>query len=350
MTLALPLARLLFLATFWLSVAAHAAGFSFIEVPADGNGPALRGAVWTPCASAPGRIALDPLVIAGTRDCPVAGSALPLVVVSHGTGGSFLGHHDTAAALADAGFVVAAISHPGDNFQDLSRQGHLSAFATRPVDMKRLVDHMLGAWPGRSALDADRIGLFGFSRGGYTGLVAVGALPDLTLRKDLCPADSRVPLCGEIRRGDLPALLVSPARDPRIKAAVIVDPLSVFDAAGLKQVTVPLQLWASEFGGDGVTPDSVAAVRRDLPAPPDWHVAAGAAHFAFLAPCAPAMANALPEICRDGPGFDRTAFHTAFNAEVVAFFRRRLASPGHALQALQALQTPHAPQAPRAPQ
>jgi predicted dienelactone hydrolase len=33
---------------------------------------------------------------------------LPLLVMSHGTGGSTLGHFDTAVALADAGFVVAA--------------------------------------------------------------------------------------------------------------------------------------------------------------------------------------------------------------------------------------------------
>lgn len=42
-----------------------AAGFSFIEVPADKDIPALRGAVWTPCAFAPGKIPLGPLVIAG---------------------------------------------------------------------------------------------------------------------------------------------------------------------------------------------------------------------------------------------------------------------------------------------
>lgn len=314
--------RLLSIATLCLSATfAHAAGFSFINVPADSNGPALRGAVWTPCQSAPGEIKLDPLVIAGTRDCPVVGSHLPLVVMSHGRGGSFLLNHDTAAALADAGFVVAAINHPGDNFQDLSREGDLSAFATRPVDMRRLVDYMLGHWPGHAKIDPERVGFFGFSRGGYTGLVAIGAVPDFTLRKDLCPPASHLPACEEIRRGELPP---PPAPDPRIKAAVIVDPLSVFDAKGLRKVTVPVQLWASAYGGDGVAPQSVAAVRRDLPTPPEWHVAAKAAHFAFLAPCSAAMSSEMPDICRDGPGFDRVAFHAEFDADVVSFFERHL--------------------------
>ncbi|WP_010461087.1 alpha/beta hydrolase family protein [Acidovorax radicis] len=300
---------------------AHAAGFAFIEVPADKDGPALRGAVWSPCSAPPGRIELAPLVLQGTRDCPLTGQGLPLIVMSHGTGGSALGHHDTAATLADAGYVVAAISHPGDNFQDLSRQGHLSAFATRPVDMKRLTDYMLGAWHRHAQLDASKVGLFGFSRGGYTGLVTIGAVPDWTLRQDLCPPESSRPLCGEIRRKELPA---PPARDARIRAAVIVDPLSVFDAKGLGQVGIPVQLWASALGGDGVTPQSVETVRQGLPSAPDWHVAANAGHFAFLAPCPPALVEAMPAICRDAAGFDRVAFHQTFNAQVLAFFQRHI--------------------------
>lgn len=302
---------------------ARAAGFTFIEVPADKDGPALRGAVWSPCSTPPGRIDLAPLVLQGTRDCALAGQGLPLVVMSHGAGGSALGHHDTAAALADAGFVVAAINHPGDNFQDMSRQGHLSAFATRPVDMKRLTDYMLSAWPQRAQLDADKVGFFGYSRGGYTGLVAIGAKPDWTLRPDLCPPLSMRPLCGEIRRNEIPA---TPAPDPRIRAAVIVDPLSVFDAKGLGQVNTPVQLWASALGGDGVTPQSVEMLRTGLPRAPDWQVAAHARHYAFLAPCSPALAEVAPDICRDAPGFDRAAFHKDFNAQVVPFFQRHIAA------------------------
>ena len=319
------LPRLLLLCTFGLaSTLAHAAGFSFIEVPADKDGPALRGAVWSPCPTPAGKIALDPLVIDGVHDCPISAARLPLVVVSHGRGGSFLGHHDTAAALADAGFVVAAISHPRDNFQDASPPGTMSVYATRPVDIKRLVDYMLGGWTGRAALDPGRVGIFGFSRGGYTALATIGAVPNFGLREDLCTPNSGIPNCVERLRSEPPPPL---AKDARIKAAVIADPLSFFDARGLQQVSIPVQLWASALGGDNVTPESVAAVRAGLPKAPEWHVAANAGHFAFIAPCPPAMAKALPEICVDKPGFDRAAFHAGLNADVVRFFRKELAPP-----------------------
>jgi predicted dienelactone hydrolase len=54
---------------------------------------------------------------------------------SRTVGGDFIGHHDTAETLADAGFIVAAISHPGDTVSDMSRSGDLSVMIERPTDI-----------------------------------------------------------------------------------------------------------------------------------------------------------------------------------------------------------------------
>jgi len=54
-----------------------------------------------------------------------------------------------------------------------------------------------------------------------------------------------------------------------------------------------------------------------------------AGHSAFLAPCSPQLAAAVPRICTDDPaGFDRVAFHRDFNASVEMFFRERLVGDG----------------------
>jgi len=313
----------------------QAAGFSFIEVPADASGQALRGAVWSPCAEHAGKIEIDPFIIDGVKNCPVSGAQRSLVVVSHGYGGSFFSHRDTADALANAGFVVAAINHSDDNYQIRGGPNDkISALATRSTDIKRLIDYMRQQWGGHLALAADKVGFFGFSRGGYTGLVLAGAQPDFyrlpPLPSSPCVATPDSPACGQVRQ-NFQALLALPlAHDNRIKAAVVADPLSmVFTAESLKNVTIPIQLWASAYGGDGVTPESVAAVRRNLPTAPDWHVAENAAHFGFLVPCPPALLAEKLEICRDQPGFDRVAFHTDFNAQVLAFFRQHLEQPPH---------------------
>jgi predicted dienelactone hydrolase len=224
---------------------AEAAGFRFIEIASDGDGPALHGAIWSPCAEPPGEILLGRTTLLGVKDCAIRGDRLPLVVISHGGGGDFIGHRDTAEALADAGFVVAAVNHPGDTVRDPNLKGDFSVVVERPTEIKRLIDFMLAASPTASHIDPKHVGFFGFSRGGYTGLVLVGATPDwgaaaLDLCQDLSPD-----ICGQLRRAEYPA--VTPTRDPRIKAMAVADPLAiVLTRQGLQGVTTPIQLWASE--------------------------------------------------------------------------------------------------------
>jgi predicted dienelactone hydrolase len=291
-----------------------------IDVPADADGPALNGAMWSPCSEPPGEIDLGNIAVPGVKDCPISGDKMPLVVVSHGRGGSFIGHHDTAETLADAGFIVAAISHPGDTVSDMSRSEDLSVWVERPADIKRLIDFMLAASPAASKIDSERIGFFGFSRGGYTGLVLIGANPDWAI--PLCQRSSGASICEQILRKDF---RVQPlAHDPRVKAAVIADPFSLFFTGdSFAAVKVPIQLWVSERGGDGVTPESVAAVDKSLTEKHEYHVVPNSAHFAFL-PCSPAMAKNRPELCTDARGFGRVAFHKQFNADVLGFLRTHL--------------------------
>jgi predicted dienelactone hydrolase len=306
-------------------------GFRFIEVPADNDEPTLQGAMWYPCAAPAEEIDLGDITatfeitLSGSKECPISGDRLPLVVVSHGRRSHFVLHHDTAEALADAGFVVAAVNHPGDTYFDMSRSAKLSAFVERPTDIKRLVDFMLGASPAAPNIDRERIGFFGFSRGGYTGLVLIGVDPDWANASDFCRQSSSS-WCEQIRRREFPAQPL--AHDQRIKAAVMADPHAVFfTARNLAAVNVPVQLWASEYGGDGVTPEGVAAVGNSLAAKHEYRVVPNAGHFAFLIPCPPALAKAVPEICGDAPGFDRVALHQQFNSDVLGFFRTYLVNP-----------------------
>jgi predicted dienelactone hydrolase len=123
---AMTMTRLSFILTALLCLAtslAHAAGFQFIEVPGSGALQPLKGAVWYPCAQPANEVKLGPFIMSVAKDCPIAGKKLPLVVISHGRGGTFLDHRDTAEILADAGFIVVAINHPGDNAMDKSRTG-----------------------------------------------------------------------------------------------------------------------------------------------------------------------------------------------------------------------------------
>lgn len=108
------------LAAILATTCVHAAGFQH-EFAADPNGKPLEIGIWYPSQTTPKSMFIGPTTMSVASNGPVEGRALPLVVISHGTGSSFLGHYDTAIALADAGYVVAAVTHTGDNYADQSR-------------------------------------------------------------------------------------------------------------------------------------------------------------------------------------------------------------------------------------
>ena len=294
------------------------------------HGPMLSGAIWYPCAAKPQSVPLGNLAVPftnsldGAKDCPVTGAKLPLIVISHGRSGWFGLHHDTAEALADAGFVVAAITHPGDNGNDSSQSESLSNWASRPVDMIHLIDFMLKDWKDRDVIDASKVGFFGFSKGGYTGLVLIGATLDFERTAFFCTNNSA--FCEQVRSGDVPKNL---PREIRIKAAVIADPAPTvaFTKSTLASIEIPMQVWRSESGAKdrGIFPDGVERVLGALPGQPEVHVVP-AGHFAFLPPCSPELAASLTRFCTDKPAeFDRSAFHREFNQNIARFFHEQLA-------------------------
>jgi predicted dienelactone hydrolase len=301
-----------------------AAGLASVSIPATATEPALKAFIWSPCTQAAGELTQGPFILPGVKNCDVAGKKLPLVVISHGQGGSRFGHRDTAAALADAGFVVVSFNHPGDASDDQSATNHIAIFEARAQHVTSVISYMLEQWAHHTSLDSRSVGLFGFSRGGYTALALAGAVPNLSASSQrFCASWSSVfePLCWRVK---LSNVQLTPKADPRVKAVVAADPLNLFDEAGLKKVRVPVQLWASELGGAGVTMAHSQAIKTGLTQAPEWHVAKGAGHFVFLAPCPEALRQELEEICEDPKGVDRKAVHAVMNKAVVAFFQKHL--------------------------
>ena len=80
-------------------------------------------------------------------NAPIDGPALPMMVMSHGTGGGATGQIDTAIALAEAGYMAAAVTHRGDNFQDDNLVGQGNWIAERARQVAWVTDFLLQTWP-----------------------------------------------------------------------------------------------------------------------------------------------------------------------------------------------------------
>ncbi len=330
------------LAFTFAATCAHAAGFQR-GLAVDPDGKPLEIGIWYPSLSTPAPVSMGPTTMSVAINAPMQGKDLPLVVMSHGNGGSYLSHFDTAVALADAGFVVVAVTHTGDSYADQSRSIDVMA---RPRHISRAIDHMLSTWDGHAAINPARIGVFGFSTGGFTALASIGGVPDFSKIAPNCaqyPGDYACQLmsrsAGQVAAMTTPAPTPAPtpaaksaststdAVDLRIKAAVVAAPALgfTFSANGLKNVRVPVQLWRADSDVVVPHPRYAEVVRLALPQAPDYRVVSNAGHYDFLAPCSSALASIAPPICSSAAGFDRAAFHVGFNAAVVSFFSAKLA-------------------------
>lgn len=302
-------------------------GFQLVQI-VDGAGGFPAG-VWYPTTATPRPTTLlGPLPMDVAPDAAVAGNSLPLIVISHGNGGGPGSHADLAMALAGAGYVVVAPMHNGDNYLDQSAVGSSVWLAQRNRELRLATDYLLHAWPSHDRIDTRRVGAYGFSAGGFTVLVAVGARPDLGLIASHCSQRPEF-ACHLLREAKSPLLKAgfkeqsSLQADERIRAAVVAAPGLGFSMAGqaLAQVNVPVQLWSA--AGDAIVPyaTNTRIVRNGLGSRTEFHDVAGASHMSFLVPCGLA---GPPSLCSETGGFNRQVFHEDMNAKVIGFFDRSL--------------------------
>lgn len=342
------LALLLFAASASAAIAkgdaASGVGFHAIQVHDPVNGGEMPGYVFYPAKQAGGPTRIGPYHVDATADAPgLPGRRRPLVLISHGHGGSDLGHHDLATWLASHGFIVATIEHPKDNFRDQSGSSNSTVLVGRAIQIRAAIDKLLADPRWKPLIDPARIGVAGFSAGGYTSLLLVGAQPKFDRFIDYCkqhpenvdtcePALKLKPaeLADDIAAIQKDLTRWGPTADPRIKAAFVMAPLGlVFDQAGAAAIDRPVDLWYGE--ADHVLPPPYNALHlkplirtlaRSTMVPK-------ADHWVFLAPCSPELAQDAREICSDPPGVDRTAVHARINADALAFFRQSFGMTAH---------------------
>jgi len=309
-------------------------GFQVVRATGTDGQPFPVG-VWYPTDARPRPTTLlGPLLMDVAPNGPISGSALPLVVISHGNGGGLGSHADLALALAAAGYVVAAPMHTGDNYADQGAVGSVSWLSGRNQQLHATVDYMLGSWQGRDRIDPQRVGAFGFSAGGFTVLTAVGAQPDLKIIAKHC-TESPEFACDLLRtvkspllNSATPGLEGAFVPDARIKAAVVAAPGLGFAMGpnAFGSVSVPIQLWSAEQDTNVPYATNTRPAREALGPRAEFHSVPGAGHFSFLAPCGLLRP---PGICSDPGQFDRKAFHAHMNGSVVAFFDKNMKGASH---------------------
>lgn len=157
----------------------------------------------------------------------------PLVLLSHGSGGTADKLFWIVQALVKNGFVVLAVNHPGNMTGDNSGRGLVEVWR-RPRDLSFALDQLLKKKDFKNRIDLKRIGAVGHSAGGTTALLLTGAkfsrksfespVPNCKGTKDPYFAI----WCKQIDDLDLNEykrdVIEADYSDPRVKVSVAYDP------------------------------------------------------------------------------------------------------------------------------
>ena len=247
-----------------------------------------------------------PYTIDVSPDAPIAIGEYPLVIVSHGGGGSHLVYRTITTHLAKNGYIVAMLEHHRNNRNNNELEDTYENLVNRPKHVRITIDEICSNSMFSRCIQPNNAAIIGHSMGGYTALAVAGGKPWANPKQKVD---------------------VMPEPDSRIRALVLLAPATAFyqpDNA-LRNVTIPILLLVGEH--DSITPKWQADLVLDRI--PDrsqvtYRVIENADHFSFLSPFPSHMRNASFLPSTDPEGFDRDKFHEQLPVEVLEYLDERL--------------------------
>jgi predicted dienelactone hydrolase len=276
---------------------------------------------------------------------PASPAKFPLLVLSHGTGGSALSIAWLGEALAAHGYIAAAVNHPGNNGAEPYTAEGFSTWWERARDLSVVIDEMLADSKFGSRIDPNRIGAAGFSLGGYTMIEIAGGITDPAAYQEFCASPRADNICKS--PPEFPTLFedfnrlakTDPAfqanllrhasdsyRDPRVRAVFAIAPAlgPAFRPASLSKISIAVEIVAGQADTNVPIESNAKYFAKNIAGAKLTVFPGNVAHYTFLDSCAETARSTRPLLCTDGAGVDRDAIHAKTSALAVEFFQTTL--------------------------
>jgi len=310
---------------------------------------ALRTTIWYPAVAS---AVEQPLQVRGLNifvlgsvaqnaGLAVAPPKFPLILLSHGTGGTALSLAWFGTTLAAHGYIVAGVNHPGNNAAEPYTVEGFSTWWERARDLSEVIDALLKDATFGSRIDASRVGAAGFSPGGYTMIEIAGGIPDRTAliafyaspkADGLCTSPPEFPtLLGDFQKlvKENPEFLrhsTDSYHDARVRSVFAIAPAlgPAFRPASLAKITIPVEIVAGE--GDTNVPISSGArhLAVNIPGSKLIIYPGGVGHYVFLDSCTEIGQKSASILCNDAAGVKRDIIHAQTIDSALQFFGHTL--------------------------
>ncbi|MBD5770870.1 alpha/beta hydrolase family protein [Marinomonas colpomeniae] len=329
---------ILFISCWTVYASPQAVGFDQILLYGESE-RALKTSIWYPSKTMfPKERIADNAAFLGTDIVRIGTSSVgrfPLVMISHGYRGNWRNQNWLATKLAQQGYIVASIDHPGTSSFDHS-SSTASQWWERPKDLSRLLDWLLNKSDLRPIIDATDITAIGHSLGGWTVMMLAGAEFNRDQLQQECLIKSNPRVCGlmpelglgQHQEGEPEASL----QNGRIKRVVSLD-LGLarsLSRESLKSLTTPTLILAAGVDiGDLPQADESGFLAEYIPAAKRQYIIyPDAAHFSFMQLCKQGAIELLEEeeqgdgiVCQDGGARSRDTLHDVMFKDILGFIQ-----------------------------
>jgi len=307
---------------------AEVAGLQIAEIFMPHHVAASRVAIWYPSTSQeqPSLYANNPVFegVEAYMDSPLSPGQHPIVLFSHGMGGTDRAQAWLASALARRGVITVSVNHANSTWGDFDMSEGVAHW-TRAQDMSAALDALVDLPSFSDSLDMSRVMAAGFSYGGWTALSLGGATGNHSGIVDACMTYPDMEACGLLLSDEVnmqgldPEVWNASYADDRVTQVVAIDPgfvwgLEQSDIASLVPATLVIgfggdgdRLLATDFDRSGLT--ALLGDRRTERFDPAYH-------FSAMPVCTEAVEAILEEddddpVCTDPEGSDRAAIHAS---------------------------------------
>lgn len=245
----------------------------------------------------------------------IANYKYPLIIISHGSGGSNLGHRSIVFSLIKKGFIVGMPLHPRNNYEDNTDEGTHENWLNRPKHITSAIDHLFTDKQFSGKIQKGKVAVIGHSAGGYTALTLAGGLGNTQHIINLCQEkpDFNRNFCGLAKDNKISPKGLKGLSDSRVKAIVLMAPVGIlFQGKGaLDRVTIPVFLITAEKDKELIEPYHSELIAKALKRRSTFthKTIQNAGHYSFITPFPESIKSEVGIVANDPEDFVRVDFH-----------------------------------------
>jgi predicted dienelactone hydrolase len=270
------------------------------------------------------------------RNGKLPSGRFPLIMISHGTGGSRFSLEWLAQSLVKHGFVVAAVDHWGNTYNNKIPLQFFEIWQ-RPQDISFVITQLLSNRDLNKVINSNEIGAAGFSAGGYTVIALAGAVADfktaLTYYRTAGKKEVNFPEYPNLGKMLYDSTLIADSRhipnlkDSRIKAFFAICPGTgpAFPRKEqFEKITRPVFIIGSKSDSMAPAIQNARHYHSFIKGSGYYEFSGKTGHYVMLAEAGDEIKKSDPLYFTDAPGVNRHEVHVKVDSLANDFFEKYL--------------------------